>query len=271
MSKLCGTPLYVSPESLRNDPIDHRADLYSVGVMLYELLIGAPPFNYSDTKTVLNAHLNEKPPRFAQVRPGLQLPPGVEAVVRRCLEKFPYERQQTARQLAEEFGHAIGETLTDEQFPPQECVNSSAAHKPLVKPPPPEIDASDPNTLSKRFDAWMPEPIAIMKLRGFVQDYNGKILESEPGKIRVRFGVPAEKVTESKGLLGWFGPKAGAAPSPSDPIEMFLYMARRGQSNCLELTVVLTPCDGKRLVRPNEWHPRCKTLLNEIKAYFMGK
>jgi serine/threonine protein kinase len=270
MSNLCGTPLYVSPDLLRGDSIDHRADLYSVGVMLYELLIGAPPFNYTDTKTVLNAHLNEKPPRFAQVRPALHVEPEVEAVVRRCLEKFPYERQQNARQLAEEFGRAIGETLTDEQFPPSDCIGSSAAHKPLVKPPPPEIDASDPNTFSKRFDAWMPEPIAIMKLRGFVQDYNGKILESEPGKIRVRFGVAPEKVTESKSLLSWFGPKAGAGPSPSDPIEMFLYMARRGQTNCLELTVVLRPCEGKRLVRPNDWHPRCKTLLNEIKAYFMG-
>ncbi len=269
VSNLCGTPLYVAPEMLRGDPIDHRADLYAVGVMVYELLMGVPPFNYSDTKTVLNAHVNEKPPRFAQVRPGLKLPLAVETVVRRCLEKFPNERQQNARQLAEEFGHALGETMTDEQFPPQDSV-SSTTHKPLVKPPPPEIDASDPNTFSKRFDAWMPEPIAIMKLRGFVQDYNGQILESEPGKIRVHFGPPAEKVTESKGLLGWFGPKAAAQP-PSDPIEMLLFMSRKGQTNSLELTVVLKPCEGKRLVRPSEWHPRCKTLLNEIKAYFMGK
>src|SRR5262249_5601173 len=162
-----------------------------------------------------------------------------ETVVRRCLEKFPYERQQSARQLAEEFGRALGETLTDEQFPPSDCLGSSITHKVIVKPPPKEIDASDPNTLSKRFDAWMPEPIAIMKLRGFVQDYNGRILESEPGKIRVQFGVTAPPVPAQKGLLGWFGPKSGAAQPTSDPIEMLLFMSRKGQSNCLELTVVL--------------------------------
>src|SRR5262245_53933141 len=101
IGNLCGTPLYVAPESLRGDPLDHRADLYAVGVILFELLMGVPPFNYAETKTVLNAHVNDKPPRFAQVRPGLRYPPELETVVRRCLEKFPYERQQSARQLAE--------------------------------------------------------------------------------------------------------------------------------------------------------------------------
>jgi serine/threonine protein kinase len=266
----CGTPLYVAPEGLRGDSVDHRADIYAVGITLFELLMGVPPFNYSDTKTVLNAHLHEKPPAFARIRPGLNISPEIEMVVRHCLEKFPYERPQTARQIAEEFGKAMKQPLTDEQFP-REDSEAPAAHDVVVTRPPPEIDASNPNTLTKRFDAWMPEPIAVMKLRGFVQDYHGRIVDSQPGKIRVQFGVSLQPPPEPKGLLSWFGTRASAGHPTSDPIEMLLLMTRKGQTNCLELTVVLKPFEGHRLARPQDWHPRCKALLNEIRAYFMGK
>jgi serine/threonine protein kinase len=75
----CGTPAYVSPEMVRADPVDHRGDIYSVGVMLFELLTGRLPFDVHSQEQMLDAHLHTPPPRFSRV--GLFDLPRVEAVV----------------------------------------------------------------------------------------------------------------------------------------------------------------------------------------------
>src|SRR5262249_40702837 len=125
-----------------------------------------------------------------------------------------------------------------------------------------------------------PEAIAVMKLRGFVQDAGGRIMESEPGKIRVQVGDrPAHTSTTGSGrsLFGWLGGRVPAAgPSgkaPPDPIEMLLFMTRKDptKANCLELTVVLKPLDGLSLAYPFDWRPRCHKLLNDMRAYLMAK
>jgi eukaryotic-like serine/threonine-protein kinase len=87
----CGTPAYVSPEMIRGDSTDARADIYSVGVILYEMLTGRLPFDYNDTQKLLNAHVRETPPKFAKM--GVHaIPPAVEQVVMQALSKFPSER-----------------------------------------------------------------------------------------------------------------------------------------------------------------------------------
>src|SRR5438067_6260508 len=86
-----GTPAYVSPEQLRGDSVDHRADLYSVGVMLFQLLTGRLPFPDLDTNALLEAHVRRDPPTFKSV--GMTaVPPAIEAIVMRCLAKYPNER-----------------------------------------------------------------------------------------------------------------------------------------------------------------------------------
>ncbi len=93
-----GTVAYVAPEQIRGEEVDGRADLYSLGCLLFECLTGRPPFaRLSDTE-VLFAHLEEEPPSL----------PGLDAVLRRALAKSPDERFQSGRELVEAARGALG-------------------------------------------------------------------------------------------------------------------------------------------------------------------
>src|SRR5437763_12815835 len=79
-----GTPGYISPEQVRGDEMDHRSDLYSVGVILFELLTGRLPFTGSETMDVLLAHATVTPPTFAEMGAREWASPAIEEVVQRC-------------------------------------------------------------------------------------------------------------------------------------------------------------------------------------------
>jgi tRNA A-37 threonylcarbamoyl transferase component Bud32/tetratricopeptide (TPR) repeat protein len=89
-----GTPAYMSPEQAAGDPsVDHRADIYSLGCMAYELLTGQPPFHGRSPARVLAAHMTEAPQPISALRP--DVPGALEQVVMRCLEKEPAQRPQS--------------------------------------------------------------------------------------------------------------------------------------------------------------------------------
>ncbi len=93
-----GTPTYMSPEQAAADPnIDHRSDIYAVGVMAYELLTGRPPFVGATPQQVLAAHVTEAPDPVTKRRPAIS--PQLEAIIMRCLAKRPADRWQTAGEL----------------------------------------------------------------------------------------------------------------------------------------------------------------------------
>src|SRR5207248_6491657 len=87
-----GTPGYMCPEQARGEEMDHRGDLYSVGVILYELLTGRTPFAGRTSMDVLIAHANEEPPSFTDAGVKGWVPPPIEAVVKKCLAKEPGDR-----------------------------------------------------------------------------------------------------------------------------------------------------------------------------------
>ena len=93
-----GTPGYVAPEQIEGKPVDHRADIYALGCVLYNCLTGTVPFPRDSTIAALWAHLWEPPPRPSEVRS--ELPAGFDAVVATALAKTPGERYQTAGALA---------------------------------------------------------------------------------------------------------------------------------------------------------------------------
>jgi serine/threonine-protein kinase len=94
-----GTPAYMAPEQVAADPnADHRADIYSFGVMAYELLAGTPPFHGRPPHAVLSAHLTESPPPLETRAP--EAPPALVALVVKCLAKSPADRPQTAEEIA---------------------------------------------------------------------------------------------------------------------------------------------------------------------------
>ena len=93
-----GTPAYMAPEQAAADPsIDRRVDIYSVGVLAYELLTGAPPFRGGTPQSVLTRQITEAPIHICEQRPSV--PATLGAVVMRCLEKKPSDRWQSADEL----------------------------------------------------------------------------------------------------------------------------------------------------------------------------
>jgi serine/threonine protein kinase/tetratricopeptide (TPR) repeat protein len=90
-----GTPAYMSPEQASADPhVDNRADIYSFGIMAYELLTGDTPFATRPASRMLMAHVTEEPEPLSRRRPSV--PPALAGLVMRCLEKRPSDRPQTA-------------------------------------------------------------------------------------------------------------------------------------------------------------------------------
>jgi eukaryotic-like serine/threonine-protein kinase len=97
---LLGSPLYMAPEHARHLPSDTRSDIYSLGVMLYQMLAGRPPF-LGQSIDVIVKHVHEPVKPFRVVRPDLSIPPEVEALVLRCLEKEPDARFQSMDEVLE--------------------------------------------------------------------------------------------------------------------------------------------------------------------------
>src|SRR5512140_2971005 len=96
---VCGTPEYMSPEQARGADIDSRSDLYSMGVLLYQLCTGALPFQSDTPVGFLTAHLSQIPVPPRQRRPDLAISPALDALVSRALEKDPARRFASADEM----------------------------------------------------------------------------------------------------------------------------------------------------------------------------
>lgn len=93
-----GTPAYMAPEQAAADPnVDHRADIYSVGALAYEMLTGRPPFTASTPQGMLAAHITQAPDPITRHRS--TVPAAVNTLLMHCLEKHPADRFQTANEL----------------------------------------------------------------------------------------------------------------------------------------------------------------------------
>ena len=103
-----GTPSYMSPEQARGSKVDHRTDIYSLGIILYELVAGKVPFEGDTAITVIFKHINEAPPAIEGI------PEELQAVIDKALTKYPEERYNTGHALLVDYFKAIGIHLESE-------------------------------------------------------------------------------------------------------------------------------------------------------------
>ncbi len=102
-----GTPRYMSPEQAQAKPLDARSDLYSIGVLLYHMLTGRPPFTDDDAIIVMARHIKNAPRLMTEVAPDAFIPPEVEQAVQRALAKDPDKRASNADMMAQELAAAL--------------------------------------------------------------------------------------------------------------------------------------------------------------------
>jgi len=101
VGSLFGTPEYMSPEQARGKPVDGRADIYSVGILLCELVSGQVPFAGDNVMDILTRVVTEAPPPPRALAPHAEISADLEAVILRAIEKDPSRRYQSMRELAE--------------------------------------------------------------------------------------------------------------------------------------------------------------------------
>ncbi|MBK7748669.1 MAG: serine/threonine protein kinase [Candidatus Obscuribacter sp.] len=99
---VAGSPAYMSPEQCRGLPLDHRTDIYSLALVVYEMFTGRKPFKANSNKEFMVKTVNEKVPLMSTVRPDLGIPEPVDLVIARALQKNPNDRHSSINVFASE-------------------------------------------------------------------------------------------------------------------------------------------------------------------------
>jgi serine/threonine-protein kinase len=233
---------------------------------------------------ILLAHATEYAATFAELGLAGWVPREVEALVFECLAKDPEERPQAARELAERYDTALerakakleakAAAAATQSKPPgggsshvmpglpvsqQETEASSATPTPVQS-----AGTRDQAALPFHLEAWMPERIAIMKLRGFVHDAGGEVVESIPGLIKVRLGG---RKNSGVGPLSWLG--FGRRNAGVIDMELHLRHTHPDEENRLTVHVLFRP-SHPQLLGDKLWRARCNHIFIELRAYLMA-
>ena len=101
-----GSPRYMSPEQCKGGALDHRSDIYSLGVVLYEVATGLPPFQVNNFAEAFDKHVSAPPPSPRSILPAI--PTGLDSIILRCLAKKPDQRFQSADEIVDALQQVLG-------------------------------------------------------------------------------------------------------------------------------------------------------------------
>jgi serine/threonine protein kinase len=145
---MVGTPFYMSPEQCKGEHLDVRADVYSLGALLYEMLAGQPPFNAPTLTGIIIKHITAPPPPIPQ---NLRVPQALQAAITRALSKEPEGRQADAAEFSREIQSALSTATTGDARAYTEPVFPATTQPAPVTPthptptPPASSSATPPN------------------------------------------------------------------------------------------------------------------------------
>lgn len=208
-----GTLPYMSPEQCMGTQLDGRSDIYSLGIVLYELATGQLPFSVNSPTEAIKKHINELPSPPRSIRPGL--PPSLEIIIQRALAKQPQDRFQTATAMAEALRNVMGkryetrqlnqtsildlaETFRQEQAVAQTSFTSSSRHTPIYPPEhtPVPAGAMQVQSLTGQMSLLV-NPVQLVVAPGERRDMQIELINR--GRVNDQIAVQVEGLTPA-----WF-------------------------------------------------------------------
>ena len=181
-SGIVGTPHYMAPEQSRSHTVDHRADIYAMGIVIYEMVTGQLPYDAETPFAVVMKHISEPLPLPRTIRP--DLPEAVERVILKALAKDPADRYQSMRDLVTAFDQAV-QTAPDKALVPR----ASAAREPASAPAlTPTVLMSRRASLQRWLAAQPPWLLPAAGLALIVIVLAGVILSRIPGRVEIAGG-----------------------------------------------------------------------------------
>jgi eukaryotic-like serine/threonine-protein kinase len=226
-----GTPTYMAPEQATADPnIDHRVDIYALGVLGYELIAGKPPFSGRSPQETLAAHVTQRPEPLCALRSAC--PPGLEAVIMKCLEKRPADRWQTAEELLAEL---------------EPLATPSGGTTPTTTRP---IEAAGSQSRPRSWRTWVVTAAVTLALVAL-----GFVLKRPPPEVRLgrRVQLTLEPGLEIDPALSPDGKLIAFAAGPLGQTRVYVRQSEAGAP------VAITPARG--FARMPRWSPDGQRLL----------
>lgn len=222
-----GTPTYMSPEQIRGKTLDPRSDLYALGVLLYECATGAPPFK-GDLMAVCHQHVSEPPAAPRSLNP--DLPPEVEALILKLLEKAPEKRYQSAAEvlasLADLPGDLLGKNINIYSLPTMPVTRKpqTGSNPPQIPPPPSRssipTSPAKPRTGNKLFPVYVFVGISALALSVALFNYFRQPNDSQPA-AQTQVEPPGSAVSTT--LPGALEAAAGSINIESTPPGATIY------------------------------------------------
>jgi len=199
-----GSPKYMAPEQIQGGHVDPRTDIYSLGIMMYEMLTGKVPFERATSVNILMAHVGEPPPPMREVKADLICSPAFEELVMRCIAKDPAERYTTMDEVLQAIKRVHNVSLTGQLS----AVSASGAYIPVqTAPPPPMVP-----TGSGGFQAASGShrvavsgshtPVGLQTTVDGLSDSGAGALEQPPRRSRAWLGLGVVAAAVVGGLLG---------------------------------------------------------------------